>query len=159
MFEIINSDNNTWIDILSALLTPAIALLVALIAFLQWRTHRAQVKNELFDKRYAMFAAAKTFIKTFLQHGKLVDKYYQEFFSKTKGANFIFSDDISNLFKEIEDKAWKHKCNSDLSQTRLRTDQIWEGLTQENTEIFNWFKNTLMTIDKTFKKDLKLSIK
>jgi hypothetical protein len=131
---------------------------VALIAFFQWRTHKAQVKNELFDKRYAMFAAAKTFIQTFLQHGKLIDQYYQESLSKTKGANFIFSDDISNVVKEIGNKAWKHKCNLDLSQTRLRTDQTWEKLTQANIEIFNWFKNTINTIDKTFEKDLKLKI-
>lgn len=159
LFEIINSDSKIWVEILSALLTPLIALLVALIAWLQWKTSKAQVKNELFDKRYAIFEAAKTFIITFLQLGEVREQDFQQFVSKTKGATFIFSNEISIVIKEIEDKAWKHKCNLELRETQQRGGQTWEWPTKENTEIFNWFKNTLMTIDKTFKKDLQLGVK
>lgn len=45
----------TWIDILSALLTPMLAVFGALIAYLQWRTNELKRKNDYFDRRYNFY--------------------------------------------------------------------------------------------------------
>jgi hypothetical protein len=44
-----------WVEVLSALLAPAIALLAAVIAWAQWRTARDRVKLDLFDRRMAAY--------------------------------------------------------------------------------------------------------
>jgi len=41
-----------WVDILSALLVPTIAIFGSLIGFQQWRTNTKRLKHELFDRRY-----------------------------------------------------------------------------------------------------------
>lgn len=44
-----------WIQVLQALLTPAIAVAVGTIAFLQWRTAHHKVVLDLFEKRIAIY--------------------------------------------------------------------------------------------------------
>lgn len=44
-----------WVDYLSALLTPTIAIVAAVITYLQWRTNELKRKQELFDRRYAFY--------------------------------------------------------------------------------------------------------
>lgn len=159
--EIINFNPKNLVDIFSALLTPAIAIFVALIAWFQWRTHKEQVKNELFDRRFAMFEAVNLFINTLCGYGKVLDHEYEEYLSKTKGAIFIFNDKISNFIKEVGEKANQHKCNDDLLKARPSGDQTREDLIQRNAEIFKWYEDALLitTIEEIFKKDLKLRSK
>lgn len=45
-------NNKSAIDILSALLTPTIALLTAFIAYQQWQTNERKRKQDLFELRY-----------------------------------------------------------------------------------------------------------
>lgn len=45
----------TWIDILTALLTPTLAVFGSLIAYLQWRTNELKRKNDYFDRRYNFY--------------------------------------------------------------------------------------------------------
>lgn len=60
-----------WIEVLQALLTPAIAMAVFVVAFMQWRTAHQKVVLDLFDRRHAVYRemeeAAVLFIKTFKQ--------------------------------------------------------------------------------------------
>ena len=60
-----------WIDYLSALLTPAIALLTSAIAvfgiciaYMQWRTEEARRRHELFDRRLKQFDAVVKFVRS-----------------------------------------------------------------------------------------------
>lgn len=48
-----------WIQILQALLTPAIAVAVGAIGFLQWRTAHQKVVLDLFERRLAVIEAAR----------------------------------------------------------------------------------------------------
>lgn len=61
----------TWIDIFKALLTPAIGILAIVIAFQQWRTNRNKLKLELFDKRFAVFQATRSFLSSVLRDGRV----------------------------------------------------------------------------------------
>lgn len=47
--------DKTWIDILTALLTPTLAAFGALIAYLQWRTNELKRKNDYFDRRFSLY--------------------------------------------------------------------------------------------------------
>lgn len=44
-----------WIQVLQALLTPAIAVAVGVIAFMQWRTAHQKVVLDLFDRRLKVY--------------------------------------------------------------------------------------------------------
>jgi hypothetical protein len=52
----------TSVDLLKALLTPAIAVLTALIAVAQYRLAKAKFRHELYERRSAVYKAAMKFI-------------------------------------------------------------------------------------------------
>lgn len=47
-----------WVQVLSALLTPAVAIAVGVIGWLQWRTNERKRKQDLFDRRFAFYLRA-----------------------------------------------------------------------------------------------------
>ncbi len=93
-----------WIDYLSALLTPTIAILGSFIAFQQWRTNRARLKNELFDRRYEQFSAVMNFLGSIITFGKCKIEEQQKFLAGTRGMRFIFDEEISTY---IDENIWK----------------------------------------------------
>ena len=50
------------LDVLSGLLTPTIAILASYIAYRQYRTAKAKLKLDLYEKRLKIFKYFKTFI-------------------------------------------------------------------------------------------------
>ncbi len=44
----------SWVLVMSALLTPTVALAVGVVAFLQWRTANDKLALDLFERRYAI---------------------------------------------------------------------------------------------------------
>jgi len=50
------------IQLLSALLTPVIALVITYIIIQQYRTNRLKFRLEMFEKRYAIYQGVKNFI-------------------------------------------------------------------------------------------------
>jgi hypothetical protein len=59
-----------WTAIFQALLTPAIGLCVAWIAFMQWWTNHQKFRLDLFDRRYAIYDSAKRLIASVLTAGQ-----------------------------------------------------------------------------------------
>ncbi|MCW0016254.1 hypothetical protein [Rhizobium sp. BT-226] len=56
------SEVPAWIQILQALLTPAIALAVGVIAYRQWRTAHEKVMLDLFEKRFEVFMSVREIV-------------------------------------------------------------------------------------------------
>lgn len=91
----IEQNLKSWIDILSALLTPMIAILTGLIAYLQWKTNERKRKQDLFDMRY--------------------DNLYFPIFTCIQNITQIKEVELSDeeKAKKIEDeiqKFWQHYC-------------------------------------------------
>jgi len=59
------------IQLLSALLTPVIALVTTYIAIQQYRTSRLKFKLELFEKRYDIYQGVKKFILSAVREANL----------------------------------------------------------------------------------------
>lgn len=93
-----------WIDYLSALLTPTIAILGSFIAFQQWRINRARLKHELFDRRYEQFSVVNDFLGSIKKYGKCKSEEQQKFVAGTRGMRFIFNEELSIY---IDDIIWK----------------------------------------------------
>ena len=63
-------DDPHWTQVLSALLTPTIAVLVAIIAYRQWRTAQNRLKFDLFDRRFAVYDAARNLLSSVMTRAK-----------------------------------------------------------------------------------------
>ena len=99
-----------WVDILTALLMPTIAIAVGVIAYLQWRTAENHRNQQLFDKRYRFF---KMLWNIFCSHIESPDQAPplepEDLFDFTHEADFLFGEDIVSHLMAMPDKQ-KEKC-------------------------------------------------
>jgi hypothetical protein len=89
-----------WIPILSAMLTPTVALLGLGIAWGQWRTNRNKLKLDLFDRRHAVYEASVQLINSILGSGKANSEDIFVFTSKTRSAGFLVGAGVMNYLDE-----------------------------------------------------------
>lgn len=76
------------IQLLSALLTPVIAVVTTYIAIQQYRTSRLKFKLELFEKRYAIYQGVKKFILSAVREANLSN---DDFFKLNEETQDVFS--------------------------------------------------------------------
>jgi len=94
-----------WIDYCQALLTPAIAVLGILIAWLQWWTNHRRFKFERFDLRFRMFEATRKFLQAIILNPTVEESDRLRFLSETTGSRFLFNKSISEYLTQIHDKS------------------------------------------------------
>ncbi len=140
----------TWVPILSALLTPTIAISAVLIALQQWRTNRNRLKLDLFDKRYEYYDAARILIGKILSSGKVEDADTFEFLRNTRGTKFIVGEKIATYFdNELYSKALDLGClDAELEGVGVgseRTENV-----RKQSEIKKWFNAQYEVLDELF---------
>ena len=94
-----------WVDYFQAFLTPMIAGLGILIAWLQWWTNQQRLKLERFDRRFKRFEATRKFIQAIIVNPTVEESDRLKFRSDTSGSRFLFNKDISEYLTKIHDKA------------------------------------------------------
>ena len=101
-------NNKDWVDYLSALLMPTIAILGSIIAFQQWRTNTKRLRHELFDRRYEQFTVVREFLGSIMVSGKSKPNEQMKFLTGTRGMRFVFDKEIAEYIdKTIWDLANK----------------------------------------------------
>lgn len=92
----------TWIQILQASLTPAIATAVGVIAFMQWRTAHQKVMLDLFDRRWAVYKDVEAFLSLMISKGVRQDiKDLGAFHRVRTQAQFLFGADVHDLLARV----------------------------------------------------------
>src|SRR4030042_2233781 len=142
------------IDILSALLTPTIAILGIYIAYQQWRTNKNRLKLELFEKRYEIFSSIKKFIANILSSGLVEQGAGIQFLRDTKSVVFLFDENIAKLTTEMYKMANKLHALEKTEKTHIG-EKLEKNLDKQD-EIKEWFQQQLTNIDVVFKKYLKI---
>lgn len=94
-----------WIDYCQALLTPAIAVLGILIAWLQWRTNHNRLKIERFDHRFRIFEETRKFLQKLILNPTVDEDDRLKFLSETAGSRFIFNEKLSEYLTQIHEKS------------------------------------------------------
>jgi len=128
--------------------SSVIALLVFCILFVQWRTNKARLKHELFDRRFSIFEKIGGFLSEVLRFGEISNKRIDKFLQETKCAYFAFGCDenIKTLVNNIYEKACKLHALQAVKKNNHTKEQ----------RIKNWFSGTLNSLESTFEKYLKL---
>ncbi len=92
---------------ISSLGMLVIAVIVAYIAFMQFKTNRDRLRLELYDKRFSVYEALKEFLIKFIRALDVTDKDLRDYRNKTNEAEFLFEEDIILYIKDIYDKGLK----------------------------------------------------
>ncbi|MDX6769897.1 MAG: hypothetical protein SF051_10215 [Elusimicrobiota bacterium] len=92
-----------YIDLLSALLAPTIAVLGIIFTVLQWRTSEKSRLNALFDRRYACYMRIReVYLSQHDQTKAQLDT--EDWIPFAEEAGFIFGDDIRAHVVGLADK-------------------------------------------------------
>lgn len=147
-------NKRNWIDILSALLTPTIAIAGIGIGIFQWKINQKRLQHELFERRIKLYEIITTHIANGISHGTFDNNEEMQFLRDTKHARFVFDKNIADFVDEI------YKKSIDLSFLSRREQQLkgaaLEKTMQKRTQVFKWFQEELNNIQNRFEKYLQL---
>lgn len=91
----------TWIQILQALLTPAIAIAVGVIGFLQWRTSHQKVVLDLFDRRWQVYVNLHNLAAAIEDEHRDYDGFRQRGHGSWMMTRFLFGKDVTTEVDEF----------------------------------------------------------
>ena len=148
---------SSWLQYLSAALTPTIAILAALIGYQQWRTNQKRLKHELFDRRYAQFESVREFLGSIARNGNPTIEAQQNFLLGTRGMRFTFDEHISTY---IHEAIWCTAIDIETLTAELQDLGVGEERKQkarERAESKKQLYKELQDLEKTFERYLQLS--
>ncbi len=91
-----------WTAYLQALLTPVIALFAVYVSASQWTTARNKLRFDLFEKRYAVYEAARNFVGSIVTSGKVKEDNMYAYLIATKAAKWVVAREVEEyLEREI----------------------------------------------------------
>jgi hypothetical protein len=152
----IADNGKDWVDYLSALLVPGIAVLGATIAILQWRTNANRLRHELFDRRYAQFVIVREFLGSIMTSGKSQSIEQFEFKSGISGMQFIFDKEIEEY---VNKNIWHLACDLECLDAELEGVPVGEERSRnvkKQAEIKRQLYKELKSLEDTFAKYLQL---
>ncbi len=148
----------TVIDVLSALITPLIALITFYIALQQHRINKLHYQNELYDKRFKIYTALRQFIGSAIQRGGVIDDELPIFIRGTSESSFLFGDDVTKYLNEVYLKGVDYNYvynflhpNSSSSTEEERAKNINKGY-----ELITWFSAQFERSDRLFRTYMKI---
>jgi hypothetical protein len=121
-----------WIQILQGLLTPAIALAVGVIAFMQWRTAHQKVVLDLFDRRLAVYTTAREAVSRVVTSGSNDRDSDLGLLEALHASMFLFGDDVKDFLNEM----YVATLNLEIANSKLEHDGATEADGQSRMAIF-----------------------
>lgn len=96
-----------WVQALQALAVPVIAAVGAWVAVQQMVIARVKLQHDLYDRRYAVFDAVRTFLNEAVRNQVVSQETCRTFALKTADAEFLFDDGLAAYLKEMREHAFK----------------------------------------------------
>ena len=97
--------NKEYIAILSALLTPLIAIITAFIAYQQHKNARLKLKHDLYDKRLSIFKIAVQFASAIWRSSGITSNIIKNFTLDITESYFLFEEDMFDYLISLRDRA------------------------------------------------------
>ena len=128
-----------YVDLFAALLTPLIAIIATYIAYQQYRANHLKLRQDLYDRRLALFNAVAEFLAHIMREGTADSAQSVTLLQKTRESYFLFGKDISDYVTEL----YKKGVDLDCYETQLHHSNLPVGertrLTHERGELLKWF--------------------
>jgi len=122
-----------WLQVLTALLTPAIAIAVGIIGYLQWRTAHLRVVLDLFDRRRNLFYAIVEAVNPIVAHAHVGREDSDRSFTiASRDARFLFGDDVNDYLEGLRQNLLQMRLSETMIEAhdaardwvRLNHDQM-----------------------------------
>jgi hypothetical protein len=153
--------NPAWVNILSALGTPIIALIIGgfggLIAYRQWRTARNRLKLDLFDRRLIVYEQTRDFLARRRALGQLTDDEITKFAIKTRVSKWLFNPAIAAYLEDEIAKAAMDVSSLESERQTLTNEADRKANVARQRQLKEWLdKQLYQVIDGKFSPFLRL---
>ncbi len=144
-----------WVQTLSALLVPVIAIAVGVIAYFQWRTNQNRLKLELFDRRVKYYEAALQFIGAAMAKNEVSHKSLRKFSHAQYGSAFLLNDGVTEYLKELSKKgAEANVLRSEFEKLQPGDDRT--RIVEKHSEAVKWIWGQREILQRKFEPYLKI---
>ena len=150
-----------YVEILTALLTPLIAILAVYIAWQQYRVNHHSLRNQLYERRYAVFKAFMSYLADIMREGKTSYQRTSQFYAEASEAEFLFSTSINSKMEELYSKGvnlvalYEQMYPSDGSPGLPVGDER-SRVAKDSGELLKWFSRQIKATKGLFKSEMKV---
>ncbi|MFK0332223.1 hypothetical protein ACIQUB_13940 [Rhizobium sp. NPDC090275] len=136
----------TWIQTFQALLTPVVAVAVAVIAFLQWRTAHQKVVLDLFDRRLAFFDDVMELHRDYMRSATPTTKIKtiaRALGRMERKARFLFGEEVVAAINELATTMWEvlpHLIRAEKETDPSKATEITAAARSIESRINDWHK-------------------
>ena len=149
---------NEFLDLLSALLTPVIAVVATLIAIFQYRTERQRWRLDMFDKRYPIYNATMIYLASIVQRGTATDENRNRFLKETRDGELLFGSEVSDYLRLLHTRSVDLRTHSVLMDPLPVGDARSEHA-QKIHDLNIWFGDQLVVARRIFSKYIQITEK
>lgn len=156
---------NICMDVVSTIADILIAASVAYVAYQSYKIEKAsfyvnknQFRLSLFDRRYKVFEAFRSFLQSFSITAKINNASLSEFYLGTIDTEFLFGKEVVSYRENFIKKCNRLKAISHKFKYGITDDQQRTELAQESSDLEEWFVDQNIQIKELFKKYLHFSI-
>ncbi|WP_369767764.1 hypothetical protein [Falsihalocynthiibacter sp. BN13B15] len=147
-----SSRSEHWTMYFKALGPTLIAFFVAYIAWQQWQSSRATLREKLFDRRLQIFSEVNESLKEIMRSGTVSQTELDNFRNTLNMAVFLFGKEIETYLKGIWSNAVRLKYLNDLYNKNIvqntamppalvnEMSDKFAHLVRQFEDIFNWFE-------------------
>ena len=144
---------SNWIQYLQALATPVIALLVAVVGILQWRTAHQRAVLDLFDRRMDAYEAIRKSLAPIITSGQTNQEAFNEFARTISRVPFMFGDKVVEYLGDLKKQISTHLTLSDQRLIDAASEQERARYTKIKGDAFskvNAFYDEFPTLIKSY---------
>ena len=150
------TDSLLIIDILSAALTPIIAVLAVYIAYQQHCVNRQRLQYELYERRLGIYKVVAQHLSHIATMNQITFTQCQDFHKETFEGVFLFSKLVQNYIDEIDRNSQEFFAISEELSLRKKPSHLDEKQREAKKQLLQWFLEKHQSSKEFFAKELGL---
>lgn len=145
------ADAPLWISFLAPAATLSAACAVAYYAHQQWKLAQDKLRFDLFERRYKVFEATRTFLYNVLEFkGNYEEGAFMDFNRKTADAEFLFGPDVVKYLRELRQNAALSRVNHKLNRPVPTDKGHLESMEEKQETLIQLFVDQTNNLSKVF---------
>jgi hypothetical protein len=140
--------------VLSAFLTPVLAVTAGYIAWQQHRTARSKLKLDLYERRFRVYRGVMNLLGAVVRNGATSHDDLAKFYVETDEKRFLLDDSLCAYLTEIREKAVKLRSVGMLIDSRQIAEERRSQAIEKDTELLQWFETQIEQVAQRFMKYL-----
>lgn len=151
IIESIAKAPHSLVDVLSAFLTPVIAILAIIIAYQQYRINRLRSQHELYERRFRVYKAVQSFLSQIVQEVKIDLPRCFQFYAETSESVFLFKKSVQEFIEQVFKRAIElHSLHEEMQKSAAAQGER----AKEKAQLIKWFYEQLEESKKLFNKQM-----